>query len=168
MGIFSELVRTTPGARRTLHPMQSIAALGMDADKLALLDTAGAFDDGSAFDFMLHHDYKVLLLGASIQAVSLVHYSEQRANVPYRYWKDFPGKIKVNGRWEERSYRMFVRDLKIDPKLQLRSVEVELKKENKWRQQSLNYGTIALFSFMDFTNCVTRILREDPWGLVER
>ncbi len=93
MGAFSEYIRQHPKALRTPHPMQSLAIIGHSAEDLSGRDTASAFDPGSAFERMLELDFRLLLLGADIQAVSMVHYSEQRAAVPYRYWKDFTGKI---------------------------------------------------------------------------
>ncbi len=93
MGAFSEFVRQDVRARRTTHPMQSFALIGDQAEELAALDTPSAFDDGSAVDRMLEMDDKLLLLGANIQAVSALHYSEQRVGVPYRFWKDFSGQV---------------------------------------------------------------------------
>ena len=168
MGILSEYVRQQPGAKRTLHPMQSIAAIGKDASGIGSMDTKGAFDDGSAFDFIQKKNYKVLLLGADIQAVSLVHFCEQRVNVPYRYWKDFPGMIKARGQWVEKVYRMFVRDYAIDPHLTLKPVEALMKDQKILKQLKLNYGLITVFSSQDFIRCVNNMLMKDPWALVVR
>lgn len=168
MGVFSEFVRQIPGAVRTLHPMQSVAVIGRDASRIESFDTLSAFDDGSAFDFMLTNDYKILLLGASIQAVSLVHYSEQRAKVPYRYWKDFPGMIRIDSTWENRTYKMFVRDMVVDPKLNLTPIESKLKKSDNWLETSINYGKASLFSMVSFRKSTDEILKDNPWGLVEK
>ncbi len=119
MGAFSELVRQLPEAQRTTHPLQSIAVVGRYAYDLASRDTASAFDPGSAFERMLELDFKLLLLGADSRAVSMFHYCEQRANVPYRYWKDFTGPVRTPSGWQTRTYRMFVRDLELNPQLTL-------------------------------------------------
>ena len=73
MGAFSELVRGHPQARRTSHPMQSVAVLGRWAEDLARRDTPSAFDPGSAFERMLELNFKLLLLGADAKAVSMFH-----------------------------------------------------------------------------------------------
>ncbi|UYN88712.1 MAG: AAC(3) family N-acetyltransferase [Anaerolineales bacterium] len=166
MGVFSEFVRQQPGAYRTLHPMQSVAALGALAGDLAQRDTPSAFDDGSTFDRMLQADFKLLLLGADIQAASMVHYSEQRAPVPYRYWKEFPGKIKIDGAWQPRSYRMFVRDMDIDPHLRLAPIEQALRANGDWRTQTLNHGSLSVCRLQDFVTATDALLRVDPWALV--
>ena len=116
MGAFSEFVRQHPLAMRTSHPMQSLAVIGRYAEDLAQRDTPSAFDPGSAFERMLDLNFKLLLLGADERAISILHYSEQRAQVPYRYWKEFHGKVRRGDGWEERFYRMYVRDLELDPR----------------------------------------------------
>ena len=132
MGTFSEYVRLTSGVKRTSHPMQSFVIWGRDADVLAKLDTPSAFDDGSAADWALKKDYKLLLLGADIQAASILHYSENRAEVPYRYWKDFSGKVRKAGEWQQCSYKMFVRDMEIDARLEIDPIQDRLEDEGKW------------------------------------
>lgn len=166
MGAFSELVRQDPRSQRIPHPMQSLALIGARAQELAALDTPSAFDDGSAFARMLQLDFKLLLLGADIQAASIVHYSEQRAAVPYRYWKDFSGEVRRAGRWTKATYRMFVRDLELDPQLALAPIQQRLEAEGQWRSTPLNYGRLASCSLRDFVNTCDALLAADPWALV--
>jgi aminoglycoside 3-N-acetyltransferase len=166
MGVFAELVRQHPDARRTPHPMQSLAVLGARAEELASLDTPSAFDDGSAFDRMLAHDFKLLLLGADVEAVSILHYSEQRANVPYRYRKEFSGRILRDGEWETRTYRMFVRDEKIDPKLVAKPIQVELERRGQWRAVKVNFGEISSCTLREYVAAADALLAADPWIFV--
>lgn len=166
MGAFSEHVRQLPGARRTAHPMQSLAIIGRYTGDLAERDTPSAFDPGSAFERLLELDFKLLLLGADVQAVSMVHYSEQRARVPYRYWKDFTGQVKTPGGWLTRTYRMFVRDLEINPQLDLRPIQTSLQQRGQWRSVPVNYGQMASCRLRDFVAAADDLLAEDPWALV--
>jgi aminoglycoside 3-N-acetyltransferase len=166
MGTFSEYVRQQPGARRTPHPMQSLAILGRHAGDLASRDTPSAFDPGSAFERLLELDFKLLLLGADVQAVSMVHYSEQRASVSYRYWKEFTGQVMTPSGWQTRTYKMFVRDLQIDPQLNLYPIQEWLEQHGLWHSLPLNYGQIASCRLSDFVRAADEILARDPWGLV--
>jgi aminoglycoside N3'-acetyltransferase len=166
MGVFSEYVRQLAGVLRTTHPMQSLAVVGTYAEDLCMRDTPSAFDPDSAFDRMLDLDFKILLLGADIQAVSLLHYSEQRIGVPYRYWKDFTGKVVRSSVWEPRIYRMYVRDLDLNPQLSLLPVQNLLEERNQWRSASLNYGKVIVFRMRDFLTAANEILQNDPWALV--
>lgn len=166
MGAFSEYIRQLPETQRTPHPMQSLGVVGRYTGDLAGRDTLSAFDPGSAFERMLELDFKLLLLGADIQAVSMLHYSEQRANVPYRYWKDFTGQVKTATGWQPRTYRMFVRDLELDPLLQLLPIQKVLEARRQWKSAPLNYGGIALCRLVDFITAADELLAEDPWSLV--
>jgi aminoglycoside 3-N-acetyltransferase len=168
MGALSEYVRKLPMARRTRHPMQSLAIVGRWADDLAERDTLSAFDPGSAFERMLALDFKLLLLGADIQAVSMVHYCEQRAQVPYRYWKEFSGPVQTFSGLQWRTYRMFVRDLSIDPKLDLTPIQAELEKQRLWKTVPVNYGKISTCRLTDFVEVTDKLLRQDPWSLVSK
>lgn len=166
MGVFSEYVRQRPEARRTPHPMQSLAVVGYYGEDLTGRDTLSAFDPGSAFERMLELDFKLLLLGADVQAASILHYSEQRAHVPYRYWKDFTGRILTPTGWTTRTYRMFVRDIELDPQLDLHPVQEALQIRSQWQTLELNYGYISLCRLSDFVVVVDEILNKDPWALV--
>jgi aminoglycoside N3'-acetyltransferase len=167
MGVFSELVRQQPGALRTSHPLQSLAALGAHAADLASRDTGCAFDSGSAFERLLDLDFKLVLLGADVQAASIIHYSEQRASVPYRYWKAFSAPVRTLHGWQTRTYMMFVRDLDLDPRLMLQPVQERLEEQGLWRSIPLNYGAIAACRLRDFTDAADHLLVADPWALVE-
>lgn len=166
MGVFAEYVRCLPEAHRTPHPLQSLAAVGPEAGDLAERDTASAFDSGSAFERLLEMDGKLLLLGASIQACSMIHYSEQRAAVPYRYWKAFTGPVRTANGWQTRSYSMYVRDMEIDARLVLAPLQKELEAEGAWRSTQLNYGQISICPLRNFVAAADRLLAEDPWVFV--
>lgn len=166
MGVFSEFVRQQPAAHRTPHPMQCLAVIGAAAGDLAGRDTPGAYDDGSVFDRMLELDFKLLLLGADVQAASMVHYSEQRAAVPYRYWKDFAGRVKAGGEWQTRTYRMFVRHLDLDPQLRLAPIQAALEARGLWRSTLLNLGFVSSCRLADFVAATDALLAADPWALV--
>ncbi len=167
MGVFSEFVRQQPEAHRTPHPLQSLALIGPLAGQLASLDTSCAFDPGSAFEKLVELDFKLLLLGADVQAVSIIHYSEQRAHVPYRYWKEFQGQVRTSQGWEMRIYRMFARDLELDPQLDLHPVQTLLQKRGQWHTATLNYGRLSTCRLKDFVAAADLLLSNDPWALVK-
>lgn len=166
MGAFSEFVRQQPKVLRTTHPMQSVAIWGERAIEFSGRDTCSAFDEGSAFERMVQSGFKLLLLGAGIQAASIVHYSEKRAGVPYRHWKDFSGRVKQSGRWLTRAYRMFVRDMELDPQLALAPIQRSLESRGQWHTTALNFGQVASCTLADFVAAADELLAANPWALV--
>jgi len=166
MGAFSEYVRWQPEVRRSMHPLQSLAVLGPLAADLADRDTSSAFDPSSAFERLLELGFKILLLGADVNAISLVHYTEQRAGVPYRYWKQFSGRVRQCQSWQERTYRMYVRDLDLNPTLDLHPVQRRLEQQGRWLSAGLNYGRVSCCLAADFVAAADSLLADDPWVLV--
>ena len=167
MGVFPEYVRQQPGVLRSPHPMQSIAALGHHAEDLCNRDTSSAFDPGSTFERMIELDFKLLLLGADVRVTSLVHFPEQRMKVPYRYWKEFTGQVRLIGKLPEiRTYRMFARDMTIDPLVNCAPVRELLLERGRWSSVRLNYGKVEACRFRDFVAAEEELLAEDPWALV--
>jgi aminoglycoside 3-N-acetyltransferase len=148
--------------------MQSLAVIGAHAADLTCRNTPSAFDPGSAFERMLELDFKLLLLGADIQAVSIIHYSEQRSQVPYRYWKNFTGQVKnlETADWDTLTYRIYVRDLEINPQLKLYSIQEILQARGQWAVQPLNYGYISTCRLRDFVDVADDLLAADPWVFV--
>ncbi len=167
MGVFPEYVRQQSGVLRSPHPMQSVAAVGHYAADLTMRDTPSAFDPGSAFDRMLELDFKLLLLGADVRFTSMIHYAEQRMQVPYRYWKEFTGEVRLTGQPPQiRTYRMFARDLTIDPDISSAPVQKALEERGLWTSVPLNYGKVALCRFRDFVSVAEELISKDPWALV--
>jgi aminoglycoside N3'-acetyltransferase len=168
MGSFAEYLRTRPEAQRSPHPLQSVAAIGKHAADLAGRDTPCAFDPAGPFDRLLELDFKLLLLGAGVQFTSMIHYCEQRARVPYRYWKDFTGLVRpIGGEWQTKTYRMFARDLTLDPQVSSAPVQRLLEERGLWAAQKLNYGWVCLCRLADFVTAAEDLLAADPWALVQ-
>lgn len=162
MGALPENFRRRPQVCRTPHPLQSLVVTGRFAQDLCSRDTPSAFDENSAFARLVKLDGWLLLLGADIQAASIIHYSEQRAQVPYRYWKTFTAPYAN----ETRTYRMFVRDLTLDPHLNLAPLQAELIKRRQWYNQPLNYGSVSACRLRDFVQTADDLLAQNPWIFV--
>jgi aminoglycoside 3-N-acetyltransferase len=81
--ILTEYLRTWPGAFRSDHPDGSFAAVGAQARWI----TAGhplqyGYGSGSPLAKLCEAGGKVLLLGAPLNAITLLHYAEHMARVP--------------------------------------------------------------------------------------
>lgn len=129
MGVFSEFVRTHPQAKRSKHPMQSIAVIGAKTDFIIDNDTESSFSPDGPFDRLKSLNAKILLLGADFNSVSMIHWVEEKYEVPYRYWKTFEGTYIDKNISSEKSYKMYVRSMETNPLLKLYSIERELKEK---------------------------------------
>jgi aminoglycoside N3'-acetyltransferase len=81
-GALNRFICAHPQVRRSGHPDASMAAIGRLADELtrdhALLEGYGP---GSPLERLVHHHGKVLLLGAPLDAVTVLHYAEATAAI---------------------------------------------------------------------------------------
>jgi aminoglycoside 3-N-acetyltransferase len=82
-GAFPELLRTTPGARRSGNPGASVVALGARAAALTEdhpLDYG--YGPGSPFARLVSERGRVLMLGAPWDTMTLLHQAEHLADLP--------------------------------------------------------------------------------------
>lgn len=82
-GAFNRFICAHPGVRRSAHPDANMAAIGRLAEDLtrdhALLEGYGP---GSPLERFVQHGGRVLLLGAPLDAVTVLHYAETLADIP--------------------------------------------------------------------------------------
>jgi aminoglycoside 3-N-acetyltransferase len=82
-GRIPERVRTWPGARRSSHPEASVAAVGGRADWLTRDHPRGdAYGPASPFGRLCDAGGQVLMLGAPLDTITLLHHAEAIARVP--------------------------------------------------------------------------------------
>lgn len=82
-GSLPEFLRTTPGARRSGNPGASVAALGARADWFTAehpLDYG--YGPGSPLAKLVAVDGKVVLIGAPLDTMTLLHHAEHLADLP--------------------------------------------------------------------------------------
>ncbi|MBY3092964.1 aminoglycoside 3-N-acetyltransferase [Rhizobium laguerreae] len=82
-GVLAEFVRTTPGARRSGNPGASVAAIGARADWLTAdhpLDYGYA--ETSPLGRLVAAGGKVLMAGAPLDTMTLLHHAEHLARIP--------------------------------------------------------------------------------------
>lgn len=82
-GIFPEFLRTTPGALRSDNPGASVAALGAKAAWLTEnhpLDYG--YGPGSPLAKLVEAGGKVLMVGAPLDTMTLIHHAEHIAQIP--------------------------------------------------------------------------------------
>jgi aminoglycoside 3-N-acetyltransferase len=104
-GRLPEALRRRPGAIRSRHPDVSFAALGAAAAELM---SDHPWDDphgpGSPLARLVTHGGRVLMLGAPLDTMTLLHHAEALAKAPGKRFVDYEQPILVDGR---RAWRRF-------------------------------------------------------------
>jgi aminoglycoside 3-N-acetyltransferase len=82
-GTLPEFLRTTPGARRSANPGASVAALGARADWLTADHPMDyGYGPGTPLARLVEARGKVLMLGAPLDTMTLLHHAEHLAKLP--------------------------------------------------------------------------------------
>lgn len=164
MGAFSEAVRISPGARRSLHPLLSLAALGRQAGEILTDVDLTGFGEGSPYPRLHELDARLVMLG--VPFCSFKDHVELACQVPYRYTKHFTGMIDTgNGkeqRWCTHSVRYLSQNLDILPLYDGLSED----ERRGWRQTSLGAGQIRSASCRDIFKIVHDKLCRDPYAFI--
>jgi hypothetical protein len=171
MGAFSEYVRQHPQARRTTHPMQSVAVIGRYAGELARLDTPSAFDPGSAFERMLELDFKLLLLGAEVHAISCCITASaptyptaigKTSAAKFVVWAHgVPRSRRLRAAYLGRTYRMFISDMQLDP-ICTSTRSTPVGERWQWHSTSTQLRQNRRLPMADFVAAADKLLADDP------
>ena len=82
-GFLVEVIRTWPGAVRSLNPGASIVAIGTQAEWLCHGHPINyGYGPGSPFSKLVEIGGKILLLGSDLNNVTILHYAEHCARLP--------------------------------------------------------------------------------------
>lgn len=82
-GVLNQYLVETPGALRSAHPDASMVAVGWLAEEMVEPHLLGqAFGPGSPLERFVRRGGKMLLLGAPLDAVTVLHYAEAVADIP--------------------------------------------------------------------------------------
>jgi aminoglycoside 3-N-acetyltransferase len=105
-GRLPEALRRWPGAVRSRHPDVSFAALGAAA---AELTADHPWDDphgpGSPLARLVAHGGRVLMLGAPLDTMTLLHHAEALAEAPGKRFVAYEQPVRLDGRRVWRSFR---------------------------------------------------------------
>lgn len=106
VGRLPEALRLWPGARRSRHPDVSFAAVGALARELT---DDHSWDDPhgprSPLARLVAHGGKVLLIGAPLDSMTLLHHAEALAEAPGKRFVEYEQPISIDGRRVWRTFR---------------------------------------------------------------
>jgi aminoglycoside 3-N-acetyltransferase len=165
-GSFSEYVRTRPGAKRSLHPLISVAAEGPDAEGMTGCRGYSSYGPESPFGWMHRNNVKHLAIGEPVCAFA--DYVQWACRVPYRYVKRFRGRIEIDGQRRERECEHCVRYL--DQGLEAVPMFEALEKDSTScvRKADLHGVPLWLAPSEDLFEALRTKLTRDPYALSTR
>ena len=104
-GWIPERLRTWPGAERSVQPDASVVAVGARARWLTDPHAPDfGYGAGTPFARLVEADGQVLLLGAPLDTITLLHHAEAIADVPGKRAVTYRLAVADGGRIEQRTY----------------------------------------------------------------
>jgi aminoglycoside 3-N-acetyltransferase len=168
MGALNEFIRRRPEAIRSVDPLMSVAVVGEDRD---LAGNLGHESIGlnSTFDKLSRRQgVKFLFLGVRLgDCFTYMHYLEWVAGVPYRYNREFTGKITHAGRTYEDTYQLFVRYHNVKPNAASYTYEQLLAERGLLRVAALGDSSIRCIAEPEARALYLELLSRDPNYFIE-
>jgi aminoglycoside 3-N-acetyltransferase len=167
VGVFSEFVRTMPGAIRSICPIHSHAAVGPKAHILDRPDGSCSFGPGSDFEQFLAEEFSTLYLGCAFEeaATFTFHVEAAFGKMPYREWVILKRvvsrgdvKDKINCRYYRRS------SLTVQERLGV--VEQVLHHAKVMTTVRCMFGASHFVRLSDYYDRLLAVLRDDPKALL--
>jgi aminoglycoside 3-N-acetyltransferase len=163
MGAINEYIRQRPEAIRSVDPLMSVVVVGEDREIAENLghESTGA---NSTFDKLSRRQgVKFLFLGVGVgDCFTYMHYLEWVANVPYRYNREFTGKITHKGKSYEDTYILFVRYNNVKPNTASYTYERLLEERGVLRVTPLGDSSIRCMGEQDARAVYLELLQNDP------
>ena len=166
-GLFTELVRLQPDARRSLDPIFSVAAIGRLSDELTRDAPAECFGPDSFWARFLEKDGIICNLNFDASS-TFIHFVEKSLGVPYRYDKLFTGDLIVRGhRWKS-SAIYSVQDLSNPSTVVAPEPFDQLARERGLAKSApVGRGSVVAIRAADCFQLLRNQLQKEPWFLTK-
>lgn len=167
--MFSEYLRTRPGAHRSMHPIVSVAGLGARAAEICDGTHYEGFGYQSAWGRLHRTNAKILTLGmgADLGGTTFFHYVERLYGVPYVYTKIFGYPVFAENRQIPGPFTMSVRYLDFNIVNTPVKVKNSMLAVGKARQTRTGRSFSWCARAEDIVAHMMALLDRDRWAMLE-
>jgi aminoglycoside 3-N-acetyltransferase len=169
VGVLTEQARHQPGAIRSRQPIYSYAFLGPDAQVGQTFRPVTAWGEGSAMAWMQHANTRQVMLGLDWHhAAAIIHRAEELEQVPYRYYKRFPGKLLQAGlELGPTEEIFFVRPAKVRPVFDYLTATSDIRVLPSWLGSTDPEFPMQSAQTSEIVTALRKLLEADPYAFVQ-
>lgn len=162
-GVLTEFFRKCPGVLRSCTPPWcTFAAKGKRANEIIAIKGTSSFGPDGILQYLYDINAKYVLLGCSYNEGAVhVHWLEEKYEVPYRYWKQFAGKVKLNGELQDNVSQMYARRLDINTDIDTHPLADIFDTTDKVKREPLGLGHVRCFRVKDYVEFMTPYFEKD-------
>ena len=146
VGILSEWILELNESMRTNNPIFSWVIIGPRKYDILKCDNSTCFGKKSVFDYLYQNNSSYILLGC--KHFTQIHYCEEKANIDWRFYKDFKGLVNFGNENKEFKISMYCRKLEGKSKLEFSYFNII---KNKINTNKIGNGNI--YSFITTNIC---------------
>ncbi len=114
VGVLGDLANKFEGSVRSWDPAFSVTAIGPDKHEIVEMKVNRAFGTDSIYERLYEYDVNFVFLGVDYKSLPYFMHMEAMLELPYRYPKEFTGKILRDDLIANSSYVHYVRDLDLN------------------------------------------------------
>lgn len=163
MGALNESFRRRSDVFRSEEPLMSVAAAGLDLDLVTDLGIESTGLDSTFDKLSKRKDVKFLFLGVHPgDCFTYMHYLEWKAGVPYRYNRDFTGKVASNGLVSTVTKKLFVRYNGVIPNSASYTYGDSLMEQGHLQRIEVGDSNLSCVSLLPAENLYLDLLAADP------
>ncbi len=163
VGVLTENFRKRPGVLRSFSPPWcTFAACGKRSDEIVKIKGTSSFGIDGIPQYLYDANTRYVLLGCPYaDAVIHIHWLEEKFEVPYRYWKQFKGKVRIAGKIENNVSYMFARRLDVGADIEYSHLAEAFEKTGKVNVEKLGLGHLRSFKVKDFVDFMNPYFEKD-------
>ena len=165
VGIMTEYFRKIPGVKRSSDAIFSVAAIGPDAGYFTSVGNV-CFGEKSIFEKLYQRNAKMLFLGNTFD-ITYMHFVEQKHGVPYRYIKQFAGKMRQGDAIVDAAFDYNVRPLDKDIDYDLEKIASYFEQCGILSKSCLGNSKVRCVSSVDAFNSIITGLKKDAYFLLK-
>ena len=155
---------------RSPLPMSSCLIRGPSTEDLLALGSSTTASKDSLIGWLVKNNIPICAIGLPETNMGwiLVHYAEERLQVPYRYFKKIVGTFYLNGIKQGNCSEVhFVHSLKTKPIYDWSTINKELDKNGLINKSPDKRLPMKLAHARDIINICENLLKNDPYCLVK-
>ena len=165
-GMFSEYIRCHPESIRSLHPINSVAAIGKHKEIICNDISASNYGLDSPFDRMLSIGAKSVSLGLDYFSNSWCHYLEAVYGLPYIYNKLLNVEVYKDGKIVNKPFFAAIRYLDFKVENNFKYFDRIILEKNLIKTVKLAGGIISCISANEYTCVGLELLKENPYAFL--
>ncbi|KKT91718.1 MAG: hypothetical protein UW91_C0029G0008 [Parcubacteria group bacterium GW2011_GWF2_45_11] len=165
-GAFSQYIASHPGSIRSIHPINSVAAIGTKKKLICENVSRSNYGLDSPFDRMLRMGVQIVRLGLDYAHNVYMHYAEAMYGVPYYYHKLLDIEVYDQGKLIEGEFFAAVRHLEyplIDDFSKIKRVIVDKKLVHSAK---LGGDYVHCIDAQEYLAAATELLKKDPYAFL--